>query len=120
MRRLLSWPQLFRRPSCNFLERAVELRDGSKAYFQSDGADAKVWVLQKILRFLDPHAPQVFDKVHPRCFLESLDNECSAIAKRRRNLPGSFQRGGNMVLTAALGLRLPILSSSGAPQSIDH
>ena len=58
--RLLSWPQLFRRPACNFLERAVELRDGSKAYFQSDGADAKVRILQKILRFLDPHAPQVY------------------------------------------------------------
>src|ERR1035437_1218193 len=84
MRRLLFWPQLFRRPARDFFERAIELRDRLEADLQSDRADAKVWIPQKILRFLDPHPPQVINKGHPSRLLETLaEIGCAGIHRPR-------------------------------------
>ena len=62
---------VFRRSAGDFLERAVELRDRLEADFQRDRADAKVRVLEKVLRFLDPHTP-IINKGHPSRLLETL------------------------------------------------
>src|SRR3984893_19598005 len=59
-----------RRPTGDFFERTVELRQRLEADLERDFADAQIWILQKIARLLDASAGDEFDEVQSSGLLE--------------------------------------------------